>query len=156
MLKKLTEYEIGSSTIAIVPLDDETSKVYEEEEQYIVKQSSNSIIKYNCEFYGSSYDGRCVGTKFLTGIKSKCPIIVEESRNLIFFPTSSVRDKQSTWIALNKIKSYRKNLKNNGEIIFNNNNSLPLNISFHSLENQIVRATVLKSKLYELKNEEIQ
>ena len=154
-MKKITEYEIGINTIAIVPIDEETSKVYEEEDQYLVKQSSNSIIKYNCEFYGSSYQGRCAGTKFLTGIRSKCPIIIEESRNIIFFPTSSVRDKQSTWIALNKIKNYHKNNKNNGEIVFNNNNILPLNISFYSLDNQIVRATILKSKLYELKNDEI-
>ena len=102
----MKEYEINSSTLAIIPIDLETSKVYEEEQEYIIKKSSNSIIKENCEFYGSSYQGRCVGTKNLTGIKAKFPIIIEESRNLIFFPTSSIRTKQSTWIALNKIKKY--------------------------------------------------
>ena len=106
----MKEYEINSSTMAIVPLDDSNSMVYEEEENYVVKQSANSIIKKNCEFYGSSYQGRCVGTKALTGIKTKFPIIIEESRNIIFFPTTSARTQQATWIALNKIDKYKLNI----------------------------------------------
>ena len=147
------DYEINSSTLAIIPIDEETSKVYEEEEEYIIKKSSNSIIKYNCEFYGSSYEGRCIGTKALTGIKTKYPIIIEESRNIIFFPTSSTRTKQSTWIALNKIEKYEQN-KEKSNILFKNKNKIDLDISYYSLENQIIRAIMLKSKLYERKLEE--
>ena len=147
------EYEINSSTMAIIPIDENTSKVYEEEDEYIIKKSSNGIIKENCEFYGSSYEGRCIGTKSLTGIKTKYPIIIEESRNIIFFPTSSTRTKQSTWIALNKVKDYKK--KNlNSQILFKNEEKIDLDISVHSLENQIIRATMLKSKLFERKLEE--
>lgn len=147
------DYEINSSTLAIIPIDENTSRVYEEEVDYIVQKSSNSIIKENCKFYGSSYEGRCVGTKSLTGIKTKYPIIIEESRNIIFFPTSSIRTQQSSWIALNKIKKYNK--KNyNSEVLFKNDLKIDLNISLYSLENQIVRATLLKSKLYERKLEE--
>lgn len=149
----MDNYEINSATLAIVPLNNEVSKVYEEEQEYIIKKSSNSIIKENCEFYGSSYDGRCIGTRNLTGIKTKYPIIIEESRNIIFFPTCSVRNKQSTWIALNKIKTINKN-KEKSQIEFKNNEILELNISLYSLENQVIRATMLKSKLYERKLEE--
>lgn len=148
------DYEINSSTLAIIPIDENTSKVYEEEEEYIINKSSNSIIKQNCEFYGSSYEGRCVGTKCLTGIKTKYPIIIEESRNIIFFPTSSSRTKQSSWIALNKIKKYDK-YNNKSKIQFKNEAKVNLDISYYSLENQICRATMLKSKLYERKLEEI-
>ena len=149
----MQDYEINSATLAIVPIDDKVSKVYEEDDEYIVQKSSNSIIKENCEFYGSSYEGRCVGTKSLTGIKTKYPIIIEESRNIIFFPTSSIRTKQSTWIALNKIKNYNKN-NYNSQILFKNLEKIDLDISIYSLENQIIRATMLKSKLYERKLEE--
>lgn len=147
------DYEINSATLAIIPMDENTSKVYEEEEHYIINKSSNSIIKDNCEFYGSSYEGRCIGTKALTGIKTKYPIIIEESRSIIFFPTSSTRTKQSTWIALNKINKYESK-KEKSRILFKNEEKLDLNISYYSLENQIVRATMLKSKLYERKLEE--
>ena len=146
----MENYEINSGTLAIIPIDNNTSKIYEEEEQYIVKKSSNRIIKDNCEFYGSSYQGRCIGTKKLTGIKTKYPIIIEESRNIIFFPTTSSRTQQSSWIALNKIKTYSK-YRNACQINFSNSQKVNLNISLYSLENQICRATMLKSKLYEIK-----
>ena len=136
------------------PIDDMTSKIYEEEERYIIKKPANDIIKYNCEFYGSSYLGRCAGTKYMTGIKTKFPIIIEESRNIIFFPTCSSRTGQSTWIALNQIKYYYKQHKNLGQILFKNNTKIDLNISYHSLENQICRASILKTKLYERKLED--
>ena len=150
----MDNYEIGSQTLAIVPLDENVSRVYEEETEYVVNKSSNSIIKENCEFYGSSYEGRCVGTKILTGIKTKYPIIIEESRNIIFFPTSSSRTKQSTWIALNKIKEIKSNDGIKSQIEFNNKEKIDVNISVYSLENQFIRATMLKSKLYERKLEE--
>ena len=149
------DYEISSATLAIIPIDETTSKVYEEESEYIVKRSANSIIKDNCEFYGSSYEGRCIGTKSLTGIKTKYPIIIEESRNIIFFPTSSIRTGQSSWIALNKIKKYSKT-NDKSKIYFKNDSKVSLDISYYSLENQICRATMLKSKLYERKLEEIE
>ena len=74
----MKEYEINESTQIIRPIDNKKSMVYEEECEYEVESSSNNIIKYNCSFYGSSYIGRCEGTKSLTGIKSKFPIIIEE------------------------------------------------------------------------------
>ena len=148
----MEDYEINSSTLAIVPLGENISKVYEEEAEYIVSKSTNSIIKENCEFYGSSYEGRCKGTKKLTGIKSKFPIIIEESRNIIFFPTSSIRSNNNIWIALNNIKNYSEdNL--NSKITFKNNNNLDLDISYYSLDNQICRAYMLNSKLYDKKSD---
>ena len=148
----MKDYEISSATLAIVPIGEEMSKVYEEEDEYIVEKSSNSIIKDNCEFYGSSYEGRCIGTKALTGIKTKYPIIIEESRNIIFFPTTSVRTHQSSWIALNKIKSYSQK-KNKSKIEFKNDTKVDFDISYYSLDNQVCRATMLKSKLYDRKIE---
>lgn len=148
----MNDYEINSDTLAIIPLGDNISEVYESEAKYIVNKSPNAIIKDNCEFYGSSYEGRCKGTKNLTGIKSKYPIIIEESRNIIFFPTSSVRSNKNIWIALNNIKSYsEKNL--NGIITFKNNEKMDLEISYYSLDNQICRAYMLNSKLYDRKKD---
>ena len=146
----MNDYEINSATLAIIPLGDNVSEVYEAETKYIINKSPNAIIKENCEFYGSSYEGRCKGTKNLTGIKSKYPIIIEESRNIIFFPTSSVRSEDNTWIALNHIKNYSK-IDLNSKITFKNNENLELNISYYSLDNQICRAYMLNSKLYDRK-----
>lgn len=147
----LDEYEINKDTIAIVPIDDYKSKIYENEEEYIINKNSNKIIEENCKFYGSSYKGRCEGTRYLTGIKSKFPVIIEESRNIIFFPTGSIRNSNNCWLALNHIKNYNKT--NFGcNITFKNNINIPFDISLYSLDNQYYRATMLKSKINDMKN----
>lgn len=148
----IDEYEINSSTLAIIPIDDSSSRVYEEETEYVVSKNVHKIIDYNCKFYGSSYNGRCEGTKYLLGIKSKYPIIIEESRNMIFFPTSSSRKVDNAWISLNKIKDYSQH-KSGTIIHFSNEKEIEVPISYYSIENQVCRATMLKAKLYELKNE---
>ncbi len=147
----LDDYEINIDTIALVPLDKDISKVYEREEEYIVNKNVNKIIDNNCKYYGSSYRGRCEGTKALTGIKSKCPIIIEESRNLIFFPTGSVRENNNCWLALNHIKNYNSNIFGS-DVTFKNNKKISLDISLYSLDNQYYRATMLKSKLIDRKS----
>lgn len=147
----LDEYEINTDTIAIVPVDDYTSKVYEKEEEYIVNQNANKIIENNCKFYGSSYKGRCEGTKYLTGIKSKFPIIIEEGRNIIFFPTGSYRNSNNCWLSLNNIKNYSKTFYG-CDITFINNKKISFDISLYSLDNQYYRTTMLKSKLNDKKN----
>lgn len=147
----LKDYEINKDTIAIIPVENEISKVYEKEEEYIINKNCNKIIEDNCKFYGSSYRGRCEGTRFLTGIKSKYPIIIEESRNIIFFPTGSIRNNNNCWLALNQIKKYDKT-KCGCNITFNNNKNISFDISLYSLDNQYYRATMLKSKINDMKN----
>lgn len=147
----LEEYEINASTLAIIPIDEKTSRVYEEDGEYIINKNSNKLIDYNCKFYGSSYRGRCEGTKYLTGIKSKFPIIIEESRNIIFFPTSSSRNSDNSWLALNKITKYKSDFYGT-KILFENNQEIDVPISFYSIDNQFSRATMLKAKLYEMKS----
>ena len=148
----MCDYEINSSTQAIVPLNQNASIIYEEEEQFVVNQSSNSIIKKNCNLYGSSYIGRCEGTRYLTGIKTKFPIIIEEGRNIIFFPTTSSRTQQTTWIALNKINKLIKK-QYNSSILFKNSRKLDIDISYYSLENQFYKAILLKNKILDAKKE---
>lgn len=146
----LDQYEINSATLAIIPIDDKTSQIFEEEAEYKVNKSTNKIIDYNCKYYGSSYRGRCEGTKYLTGVKSKCPIIIEESRNIIFFPTGSVRNNENSWISLNNIKNYESNFYGT-TILFENGKKIDMPISYYSIDNQFCRSTMLKAKLYELK-----
>ena len=142
----LESYEINYDTLAIIPINTRISKVIEKDKNYIVNKKSIEIIDDSCRYFGSTFKGRNEATRDLIGITYKSPIIVEESRNIIFFPTSSPRYNNCYWIALNKIKSSEK-LAEFSQIIFNNNLELELNISYESLQNQILRATMLESTL---------
>lgn len=140
-------YEINSSTLAIVPITKDVSKVIEEEDIITVHKSTTEIVDDSCKYFGSSYLGRHEGTKSMTGINYKAPIVIEESRDIIFFPTSSPRFNNCYWIALKKVLKYKKE-DTQTIVVFKNGFELPINISTGSLENQILRSTLLESILH--------
>lgn len=142
----LNNYEINDDTLAIIPVDEKVSKVIENDDIIFVKKKTTQIIDNSCKYFGSSFIGRHEGTKNLIGINYKSPIVVEETNNLIFFPTSSPRFNNCEWVALNKIKNYSKH-NNLSKVIFDNNSELVINISIQALKNQILRATLLESTL---------
>ena len=141
----MNNYLITKDTLAILPYNNQ-SIVIEKERKFIVKKNPNNIIKANCNMYGSSYAGRLDGTKKLTGYTYKAPIIIEDKNNTIFFPTSSPRFKNAYWINLDNV-DYAFQEKNINKIMFNNGFSIKINTSLNIINNQILRATRLSSKL---------
>ena len=143
------EYEINYDTQIIMPVGDNSSKIIESDEEYFVKRSVQNIMEHSCEYFGSSFEGRKEGTKKLLGITHKSPIIIEETRKIIFFPTTSPDNWNCMWINLEKIDKYYKIDNKTSEILFKNGDKVKLNVSIGSLSNQILRATRLKYILEE-------
>lgn len=137
-------YEITYDTEMIIPVSNNESKVIEKDDEYIVEQNTLKILEHSCEYFGSSFEGRKEGTKKILGITHKSPIIVEESRKIIFFPTNSPERKDCAWINLEKIDKYYKVDNKTSSILFKCGKIVNLNISYGSLTNQILRATRLK------------
>ena len=137
-------YEITYDTEMIIPVSNNESKVIEKDDEYIVEQNTLKILEHSCEYFGSSFEGRKEGTKKILGITHKSPIIVEESRKIIFFPTNSPERKDCAWINLEKIDKYYKVDNKTSSILFKCGKLVNLNISYGSLTNQILRATRLK------------
>ena len=142
----LDQYESNKSTLAVLPIDECSSRILEEEAEYIVNKSTTDVINDSCKYFGSSYKGRNEGTKSLIGGNYKLPILIEESREIIFFPTSSPKLEDCAWISLNNLKNYKKNEKKSC-VIFQNGFILNLDISIFSLENQVLRASRLENVL---------
>lgn len=140
----MNNYKISKDTLAIVPINDNKTKIYEENNVIIVTENSQKLIEENCIYYGSSYQGRKKGTVDLIGITHKSPIIIEETNGIIFFPTSSPRLKSCSWICLNNLNTYIKE-KESCKLVFNNNISISLPVSKKIIENQVFRATRLES-----------
>ncbi len=142
----MQNYEINADTLAIIPLNNYKSKIIEINKELEVDMTPMKIIDNSCKYFGSSYKGRSYGTKNLIGVSHKAPIIVEESREIIFFPTSSPRQYECSWISLKNINDYKRNF-DSSTIIFNSGYNLNLEISYGSLDNQILRAARLESVL---------
>lgn len=147
----MNSYEINSETQAIIPIGDDKSKIIESGRTLIVNQSPMKIIDSSCKYFGSSYQGRFIGTKNLIGVSHKAPIIIEETKEIIFFPTNSPRLDNCAWLSLKHLQNYKKS-NNNSVITFNSGYLLNLDISYGSLDNQVLRATRLESVLRLRKN----
>ncbi len=145
-------YEINDGTLAVLFKESGKSEILEEDNQYVFEEKPYKIMDYSCQYFGSSYEGREQGSQNILGSsRYKVPVIVEESRDLIFFPTVSPSSYDCSWIALNQIKSYEK-MDQNTKIIFKNNQEIILPISYRSIENQILRATRLEAIMHRRKS----
>ena len=140
----MKNYEINSKTMAIIPITKRVSHIIEEDNDFFINQNSFDIVDKSCKYFGSSYQGRHIGTLSMLGISYKTPILVEETQNIITFPTQTPKDEKCCWIFLNQIDKYMKNDKLS-KVKFKNGYELNLDISYGSLENQIYRSTMLDS-----------
>ena len=139
----MKEYEINEETMAIIPLGYYQTLVKEVNNEYIVDKKAYEIMEDSCEYYGSTYKGRLTAAKKILNSSYKIPIIIEESENIIFFPTKSSLLEDCCWINYNFIKKYEK-YDNKVMITFQNNEEIEIDMSKLSLDNQISRSTMLE------------
>lgn len=146
-------YEINKDTLLLMSKENDKTRIIEKNTEYIVPHETFEVIEHSCEYFGSTYEGRHIGTKNLLGITHKSPIIVEESNNIIFFPTTSPRLKECVWISLNNILSYKQGKTPKSTIIeFKNGKKIEVKVSVGSINNQILRASRLDSIIRDRKN----
>ena len=145
-------YEISKGTLAIVPNKKDGSLVYEDADRYLINQTPYEIMESSCLYFGSSYEGRKQGAKNILGAEYKVPIIVDDSDNIIVFPTTSPLSQDCVWLSLRHLKSFERIDANNTKIIFDNNKQLIVPVSYRSIENQISRASRLDYVIRSRKN----
>ena len=146
------KYEVNKGTLAVMPNDLESSLVYEDENRYIINEKAYKIMDDSCKYFGSTYEGRKNGAKEILGAEYKVPIIVEDSNNLIVFPTTSPFSDDCVWISLKRVKNIFKIDSYNTKILFDNNVEIIVPCSFRSVENQLSRASRLDLILRNRKN----
>ena len=138
-------YEINEKTMALNAMTNKT-RVYEEDKSFVVDMPATKIMEESCSYFGSSLEGRKKGTANLIGITYKAPIIVEETNDVIFFPTSSPKMKTCSWLRSDRINRFY--YKNNHLVVeFKNGTKILLNISYEVMNNQILKSTRLESVL---------
>ena len=143
------DYEITFDTQVILPVENNSSRIIENNESYVINVPPMQVLEHSCEYFGSSFNGRKEGTKKLLGITHKSPIIVEESRKIIFFPTTSPDRIDCVCINLEKVNKYYKSSSKKSIIEFKNGDIIEFDVSIGSLTNQIMRASRLKYILEE-------
>ena len=146
------KYEFSKGTLAVVPNEMDSSVVYEDDERYIIEDRPFNIMDESCKYFGSTYEGRKNGSRDLLGAEYKVPIVIEDSNNLIAFPTTSPSSDECVWISLKRVKKIEKIDSNNTRIIFDNDVDLIVESSYRTIENQLARASRLDLILRNHKN----
>lgn len=138
----MVKYEIDMSTLMIMSISENTTRVITIDDDFIVNDNSLSIIDNSCRFFGNSLKERINVTKRLVNISSKSPIIVEESRYILFFPLKSTRNKENIWVSYNNLDKYEKN---GDKTIFNFKcgKTVEIKFSYYIIDNQVTRSLIL-------------
>ena len=136
-------YEINEGTLAIIATDGSKSRVLEDNREYIIETKPFEVMDYSCKYFGSSYEGRKEGTKAILNVEYKVPIIVENTNNLIFFPTTSPSADDCSWISLKDINKFYEVDDGKTEIEFHNGVKIVIPVSKRMIENQVLRASRL-------------
>ena len=140
-------YEIDLSTVMLIGLDDNKTKIITLDDEFVIEMDSKKIIDNSCKFFGSSLNDRVNMTKRLININSKSPIVIEESRNIVFFPLKSVREKCNIWISFNNLEKFTKSADKT-IFIFKYNKQVIIDFSYYIIDNQVTRSLMLD---YEIK-----
>ena len=146
------KYEVNDDTLAVIGVSNNKTRIIEYNSDFLLEDNAYQVIDYSCNYFGSSYKGRVEGTKNILGCKNKVPVIIEESKEIIFFPTTSPELSKCCWISLSSIEKIDSCGKNS-IIYLKNNKKIFLNVSKQSIDNQIFRATRLKYLLNTRKKE---
>lgn len=149
---ELSSYEINFETLLIIPCGKLKSTVYEIDEEFVVNKTPLEIVKDSCLYFGCSYDGRKDGTKSLIGVDMKVPIIIEDSKNIIFFPISSCINKNSIWISYQNLLKYSKLNEFSTVLYFQGNKKIGVDAKYNLVDNQVIRCNKLDSLLVKRKN----
>lgn len=147
----MKDYEINAETLILIPMHNRKTKVVEINDSFIVNNSTLNIIKDSCMFFGCSYEGRKDAVKNLIGVDMKVPILLEESRNIIFFPTASCVKRNSIWISYQNLLKYTKFNDFSTILYFQGKKKIKIDIKYNLIDNQVVRCLKLDTLLMKRK-----
>ena len=146
----IKDYIINGETVVMMSISNSSCRIYEAENVFEVDISLKEILEESCKYFGSSLEGRIESSKYHLKYDYKLPIIIDENREIIIFPTKSYNSLNSYVIFINQIKDYEKT-DNGIKIILKNNKVIEINESFGIFENQYLRSLKLLNALKNMK-----
>lgn len=134
--------EITPFTMAVLAQsgkDNAYTSIIEGEEEFHIDLPPTKLIDLACKSFGASLKGRQEGTRGICKITHKAPIAIDPSSGMYFFPTISPANAKCSWIAHSHIDKLKMVKNRCTEIIFKNDKSIIIDVSYGSMLNQIQR-----------------
>lgn len=138
----MKNYIINKNTCAVLPsYKGSTMMSLKGTSEFLVP--TKIVISDSCKHYGSSLEGRLCGTKYLTGLSYKSPIMLSELNDIVMLPTASIRSDDCVWLSLYNIDGYYPEKDKKVKVIFINGEELIINVSYGIFDKQVLRANRL-------------
>lgn len=150
MKQQIEEYQINSWTMFLEPVEYGSkifSRIVEYNDEYLSPLRPIDIIKKSCIYFGVDYESRKRGTRHLVGYNRKIPIAIEPTTNVFFFPTISPTSAECIWISPELIEDIHRAGPQKTQIYFRNKQSHLFPVPYGTIEGQILKTALLKTKL---------
>ncbi len=139
------DYIINSEPVVMMSVSNSCCRVVEKNDEFLVNLSLEKIIDNSCKYFGSSLEGRKASSKYHLKYDYKLPIIIDETRNILAFPTKSYKTVDNYVIFINNIKDYEK-IEDGILLYFYNENTYIIKESYGIFENQYLKSQKLLNK----------
>lgn len=148
----MNNYIINIETLLIIPYGRGKSKIFENDRNFVVNETTSNILKNSCLFFGASIEGRRDAVKQILGVDMKVPIIVENIKDMIFFPVSDCIKKNSTWISYQNLLKYSKFNEFSTVLYFKSGKKNRVDVKYNLIDNQVLRCIKLETLINKRKN----
>ncbi|RPF52047.1 competence protein ComK [Aquisalibacillus elongatus] len=142
---------VTGKTLAILPyeMSDENigSHVLEKGREYHTHLNPRQLMDQACKEYGSDLRGRINGTQHIAGVNRKAPIAIDTHSKVFYLPTSSPKSNECVWICYNHVLFIEKVKQKLTRVHFNSGESILINISYSSLNNQLQKTAQYRNLL---------
>lgn len=101
----MEKFLVSNKTIAVIKNKRKTI-IINVDKVTVINKSIKYILEYNCNYYGSSLEGRLKCAKDILKIKYKIPIVLDDKNNLVLISLNNPRSNYNTYLISNKITNY--------------------------------------------------
>ena len=148
----MEDYIINSNVLCFTQDIDNDNEILivEKNRKFNITGDCFKFIKKSCLLYGRSYNLQRQLIIDLFNYNIKTPIIVCNSKKMIFFPTAAPSSKECIWISYNNIDRYIKE-KDYTKIYFKGGKVLNISVPFNTIDNQITRCIKIEKFFWNYK-----
>ena len=139
----MNNYIITEKTVALRKLDKKTI-IYDVDKIRVINKNIKTILNNNCNFYGSTLNGRIKSSQNILNIKYRVPIVINESITLL--PLNSIRNNNTLLIVASKVIDYEEH-SNLLKINCNNKQIFYTKLSKYSFEKLLLNNLKLNNTI---------
>lgn len=146
----MENYLVSNKTIAVIKNKRKTI-IINVDKVVVINKSIKNILEYNCNYYGSSFDGRIKCAKDILNIKYKIPIVIDDKNNIVLISLNSPRNSSNVYLVTNKILNYEI-INNNLRVFCLNNVNFKVKLSKNVFEKLLLNSIKIINTLNWRKN----